>query len=144
MIIKELSEVEIPLAIDMVWSVFQEFEAPDYPQQGVEEFRDFLNNSTELSKLIFYGAMLQNEIVGVIAMRKSHISLFFVKKQFHRNGIGKKLFKYVLKHLNNNEITVNSSPYAQFIYQSLGFSPTDKQQITNGIIYIPMKYIQGK
>ena len=35
---------------------------------------------------------------------------------------------------------VNSSPYAVDVYHKLGFTDTDKEQMTNGIIYTPMIY----
>lgn len=42
------------------------------------------------------------------------------------------------------EFTVNSSPYAVDIYRQLDFVPTDTEQITNGIRYMPMRFEGGQ
>ena len=73
-----------------------------------------------------------------------HISLFFIKKEFHRKGIGKQLFDYSQCDCPANEITVNSSTYAIRFYESLGFEKTNDRQQTNGISYTPMKLISNK
>ena len=33
--IRRIREPELPAAMDLCWLVFQEFEAPDYPPNGV-------------------------------------------------------------------------------------------------------------
>lgn len=38
--------------------------------------------------------------------------------------------------------TVNSSPYAVEVYRHLGFTPTNTEQLTNGIRYTPMRFEQ--
>lgn len=128
----------------MVWEVFCRFEAPEYSEEGVAEFRSFLNNEEEIGKLDFYGAFDKvSDIVGVLAMRKpSHISLFFVKSEYHRQGIGRQLFEKMLSDYQLQGIgmfTVNSSPYAVEVYRKLGFEPIGDECITNGIRYAPMK-----
>lgn len=50
------------------------------------------------------------------------------------------LFQKVLENCTANEITVNSSPYAAEIYHHLGFVDNAKEQITDGMRYIPMIY----
>ena len=42
------------------------------------------------------------------------------------------------------EITVNSSRYAVGFYHKLGFTDVEKEQLTDGIRYTPMKYIRQK
>ena len=37
--IRRLSEYEIPVALDLAWRVFSEYESPDYSDEGTEEFR---------------------------------------------------------------------------------------------------------
>ena len=36
--IKQLDKKEIGGALDLVWNVFLEYEAPDYTQEGIETF----------------------------------------------------------------------------------------------------------
>jgi ribosomal protein S18 acetylase RimI-like enzyme len=146
-----LSSEEIPAAIDLVWAVFDEFEGPDYSPEGVEEFRKSVNQVT-ITEMVEHGVMrvwgckVNGQLAGVIAMRgTNHISLLFVRKENHRQGIARKLFDNVVKECRKNEIikriTVNSSPYAVEAYRRLGFIDTDSEQTTNGIRFTPMEYV---
>jgi GNAT superfamily N-acetyltransferase len=149
-VIVKLKKNEIKNALELVWTVFQEFEAPDYSIQGIEEFRKFISYDSmieqfETEKIVFWGCKVDNELTGVIVTRgMNHICLLFVKKEFHRRGIAKRLFYTVLekcKSVNSfNTITVNSSPYAVEVYQRLGFVDTEKEQTVNGMRFTPMMY----
>lgn len=138
--IKELSKEEIHIALELVWEVFLEFEAPDYSQEGIDAFHHFIQDEKELDKLRFFGAFLGTSLLGVLAVRQTHICLLFVRKEFHRRGIAKSLLQAVLEQSKSETITVNSSPYAVEIYQKLGFLPTGPEQTTNGIRSTSMIY----
>lgn len=140
--IRKLCWNEIHLALALVWDVFLEYEAPDYPQEGIDEFRSFLDNREEIDKLSFTGAWENGNLLGVLAMRGNHISLLFVKKEYHRRGIAKALFANLQNQTEADQITVNSSPYAREIYGKLGFQAIAAEQVTNGIRYIPMVYVK--
>nr|WP_263326836.1 GNAT family N-acetyltransferase [Neobacillus sp. Marseille-Q6967] len=139
----KLSRSEIKAALELVWTVFLEFEAPDYSQQGIEEFRKFVGyqfiiEQFDIGELQFWGCKINDQLTGVIAIRgKNHICMLFVKKEFHKRGIAKRLFQTVETKCKNQkdikEITVNSSPYAIEVYHRLGFVDTDKEQTVNGI-----------
>ena len=142
--VKNLQAEQLAEALSLVWEVFCRFEAPEYSEEGVAEFRSFLNNEEEIGKLDFYGAFDKaSDIVGVLAMRNpAHISLFFVKAEYHRQGIGRQLFEKMFSDYQLQGVgvfTVNSSPYAVEVYRKLGFEPTDDECITNGIRSTPMK-----
>lgn len=140
--IKKMEESEKKKALILVWNVFLEFEAPDYSEEGINTFHGFINNDATVKALEMYGAYNDGHCVGVIATRDTgtHISLFFVGKDFHRQGIGRKLFEHVLKGNAARQITVNSSPYAVEIYHKLGFTDTETEQLTDGLRYTPMVY----
>lgn len=143
MVIRRIDKNEIKDALELVLNVFMEFEAPDYTTEGVETFkRTAVYNRDYIENIIMYGAYLNDKIVGVIATRNNgnHIGFFFVDGEHHRKGIGKLLFQMVLEQSTANEITVNSSPYAQVIYHHLGFEDTASEQTSDGIRYIPMVY----
>lgn len=139
-VIRELHEKEIASTLELSREVFMESEAPVFSQTGIDEFTGFLNNQEEINKLSFFGALDQDVLLGVLAMRKEHISLLFVKREFHRKGIAKSLFWFMLNQTNGKRITVNSSPYAKEVYEKLGFASVDCEQLKNGIRYIPMVY----
>jgi GNAT superfamily N-acetyltransferase len=134
---------------DLVWEVFSEFEAPDYSAEGVDTFKAFINPEKLADQIKNYGFKVYccfeaNVLVGVIAFRDiSHISLLFVKKSHHKNGIAKGLLERAVKELlrekpDLDKITVNSSPFAVKIYEKLGFKAIDTMLEKDGIKYTPM------
>ncbi|MEM1484245.1 GNAT family N-acetyltransferase [Oscillospiraceae bacterium PP1C4] len=139
MTIRQLQHHEIQSALDLVWTVFTKFEAPDYSEKGVNTFRQFINDKTMTNRLLIYGAFICDKLVGVLAIRdESHISLFFVQKEYHQQGIGRNLFEYAVQNCKSDKMTVNSSPYAVEIYHKLGFADTNTEQTMDGIRFTPM------
>lgn len=142
--VRRLCADETPEALDLAWEVFLKFEAPEYSDEGIAEFKNTIDNAQKLRLMKFYGAFDNDELVGTLAMRDgNHISLFFVNEKYHRKGVGKKLFETMKNDYDIKAFTVNSSPYAVEIYSKLGFIKTDCEKITNGIRYTPMKYIKN-
>lgn len=152
MIIRRVNENELDQALDLVYKVFMEYEAPDYPAEGVESFvNDIIKNEgfkegCITGKFKMYGAFDGDTIIGIMTMRKeSHLMLAFVDKAQHKRGVGRKLFEHILKEtvLGNpsiTDLTVNSSPYAVGFYKKLGFIETDVLQEKHGIRFVPMSY----
>lgn len=140
--IKKVDDLQIGQALELIWETFLQFEAPDYSAEGVQSFRAFIENKEILQTLEFWGAYDDGELKGVIAANENrkHICCFFVKAEYHRQGIGKKLWEFLLDNSQNEIITVNSSPYAVPVYHKLGFADTDTEQLTDGIRYTPMKF----
>jgi len=147
--VKKLDIAQVSDALNLVWKVFLEFEAPDYCEEGIDEFRRFIEYESikarlEKSQYKMWCCFDQDRIVGVIAPRPPlHISLLFVDRQYHRRGIARKMLEEVIAFYSKSdtchEITVNSSPYAAQVYHRLGFEDTDAEQTVNGIRYISMK-----
>ena len=138
-------------SLKLAEDVFMEFEAKEYPKEGTESFRAFLYcEETEkrflCKNLIVWGAFDGNRQIATFAIRdENHISLAFVDKDYHRKGVATSLWKEALSHIMQNErvneITVNSSPYGFPFYKKIGFKETAEEQLSDGIRYIPMKYI---
>jgi GNAT superfamily N-acetyltransferase len=103
---------EINNVSNMVNNVFDEFVGIDYSENGKETFKDYICPKNTLERLNnktsnFYIAKYIDEIIGILEIKnKDHVSLFFVKKEFHGKGIGKKLFDNYIKKLKqeNNGI----------------------------------------
>ncbi len=140
-LIRKIRPEERETALLLVWKVFQEYEAPDYTQEGVEAFYKSIHDEKYLSELCWYGAFVQEALVGVIAARNAgtHIALFFVDGAYHRQGIGKQLFQAALAANPSHVMTVNSSPYAASVYHKLGFEDTGSEQVANGLRFTPMR-----
>lgn len=64
--IKRMNKKETENALNLVWKVFLEYEAPDYTQEGIDEFYKSIHDENYLSMLSVYGAFSNEELVGVI------------------------------------------------------------------------------
>lgn len=139
--IRKINQEEIENALQLVRQVFDEYEAPDYTQEGVEEFYKSIRDEKYLSELCWYGAFIRGNLVGVLATRNagSHIALFFVDAKYHRQGIGKQLYQAARIANHSGVMTVNSSPYAVPVYRKLGFKNTGSEQVVNGLRFTPME-----
>ena len=143
--IRRIQEPELPAAMDLCWRVFLEFEAPDYPPEGVEAFCTYLADTKQAKYLTACGTWKNGRLVGVLAAEGSHIALFFVDPAFHRRGVGRGLFQTYLAEGGWDRVTVHSSPYAVEVYRHLGFSPTAEEQLSpDGIRYTPMVWEQKR
>ena len=147
---REIKQEDLPEILNLVHKVFDEFEAPYYSEEGVSSFYKFIdiNNISEQfsnGSLYFYGCFINNIIVGIIAVKDFiHISLLFVDKQYHKQGIARSLFNDVIKICKENKhflktITVNSSPYAVGFYHKLGFVDVSSEQLLDGVQFTPMR-----
>ena len=88
--IETIPQENLAQALALVERVFMQFEAPDYLPEGTKTFRTFLHNPDAVSILVFYGAYVEEQLVGVLATRaNSHIALFFVEPCFQRQGVGR-------------------------------------------------------
>lgn len=149
--IKRLEMNEIDEALSLVWEVFSEYEAPEYPDEGIKTFEDTIINSAAFKNRIrtgdqiMFGAFHEKRLIGVLsASIRNHISLLFVHKDYHRKSIATSLFENLLeefKKKNVKRITVNSSPYGIPFYHKMGFQNLDVEQIRDGLRYTPMEYL---
>ena len=138
--IREIKEKEMPEALNLVWRTFLDFEAPDYTEEGIKEFKKTIDDKNWIAARDFFGAFENGKILGVIATKEyEHIALFFVDGKNHKQGIGKKLFNKICELNTTGTYTVNSSPYAKGVYKHLGFEYTASKQSINGLIFYPMK-----
>jgi GNAT superfamily N-acetyltransferase len=138
-------EVEVS---NLVARSFNEFIAPDFPDEGIEEFFRYSNPRALVKRsegnhfVLVAGA--EGSIAGMIEIREmKHVSMLFVDKAFHRRGIGKELLRAALDRIKAGsrpprKVTVHSSRFAVPFYNSLGFVRTEQEKIIHGVIHIPM------
>ena len=136
-------------AMILAWETFLIFEAQEYSEEGIENFRDFISDQW-LKKMFLKGeyqmfvALEGEKLIGFISVRnKCHISLLFVDKAYHRKGIGRMLIQtmgeYLITEVGVDYMTVDSAPYATEFYHKLGFWDLAPRQEKQGIIYTSMK-----
>jgi GNAT superfamily N-acetyltransferase len=136
-------------AMKLAWDTFERFDAPDYSQEGIENFHKFVNDDM-LRKMFVAGhyqlfvAMDGDRYVGLISLReRMHISLLFVDGDYHGNGVASALIKYVSIYGKNEEgidkLTVNAAPYAVGFYHKRGFRDIGPETVADGIRFTPME-----
>lgn len=143
MTVQLLPSTNVLNALDLARRVFLQFEAPEYPPEGIETFCTFLENPDAISALRLYGAFEKDVLVGMLATRGedgSHIALFFVETAWQGQGVGRALFAEARRNCASNRMTVNASPYAKTIYEHLGFTAVTGEQLQDGIRFVPMVY----
>ena len=86
-IVRRLRSEEIPAALELTWEVFQQFEAPEYTQEGIDFFRASLHDTQRIRALRFYGAFDGDELVGTLCMRQPrHIGGFLSGRRTNAGG----------------------------------------------------------
>lgn len=147
-IYRGISEREEEEVCCLISDCFDEFIAPGYSEEGINEFSKYITPEFTRYRLendhFMLLALSREVIVGVIEVRNNnHISLFFVRKEYQNKGIGKKLNELAIvkcKTCNPQISTIEaySSPYAVPIYEKLGFVKVSDEQIVNGMRFTPM------
>lgn len=130
----------------LVEKVFNEFVAPDYGVEGIDEFFKFANPLALAeragSEQVVVVAEQGPDLVGMIEMLKcEHIAMLFVSNR--GKGIAKELISRAVEECSKKQpelkrISVNSSPFAEPIYYKMGFKQTGPPQEKNGIKFVPM------
>lgn len=140
--IRKLQAQEWDQTAALVWQVFQEFEAPVYPPEGVESFAAFLRDRQDLLTLDGWASWDGPTLTGVLAARPGggHICLLFVRADRHRQGVGRALWHTLLTETAQPVVTVHASPYAVGFYHRLGFRDKGEEQMQDGIRFTPMEY----
>lgn len=140
--VKKIDDTQITNAIDLNLQTFYNLRLPIILKKELSQFQEFIENKEIVKTLEFWGAYDEERLKGVIATNENrkHICCFFVKAQYQRQGIGRKLWNFLRENSSSKTITVNSSPYAVPVYHKLGFIDTDTEQLSDGIRYIPMKF----
>ncbi len=49
--IRQLESTQIDNAITLIWETFLQFDAPDYSEEGVQSFKEFIENEEIIKSL---------------------------------------------------------------------------------------------
>lgn len=146
--IRTIKPWELQEALTLVWDVFAEFEAPDYPEEGIRSFSAFIQKAVvaeqiKQGQMQVFGAFEGKKLLGVAALRReNHLSLLFVPRETQRKGVGAALLQHCRERLqeSHSQMTVNASPYAVAFYHRMGFIDLASEQTEDGIRFTPMKW----
>lgn len=134
-------------ACELVRQVFNEFVASDYGAVGIEEFFKFANPNAMTTRVKAGGYVLvastSDSLVGMLEFAPpDRIAMLFVS--LRRRGIAKELLERTIRRALMasppvSKLTVHSSPYAEPIYEKMGFNRIGGVTKEHGITYIPME-----
>src|SRR3974377_2179226 len=125
-IIRPMQRGEETEVFDLVRRVFNEFVAPLYSQEGVDEFfryaqPDALAQRSQNNHYVLL-AVVERNPVGMIEIRDNcHVSMLFVDRSFQRQGISRALLQQAIDecrrhHPDLNQISVHAAPNSVPIY----------------------------
>lgn len=146
---REMNTGEEQAVCDLVTQVFNEYVASDYRQDGIEEFFRFANPAAMKERMKSDGFVLVAQQAGALVgmlefFPPDCIAMLFVAIQ--HQGTAKELLAQTISKVRAlnpdlSRLTVHSSPYAEPIYQKMGFYKTGNATTQNGITYIPMELL---
>ncbi|MEA5126642.1 MAG: GNAT family N-acetyltransferase [Proteiniphilum sp.] len=142
LIIEKIDSKRSGLALELSLRVFLECNSGDYNEEGIQLFNRFINDKNSIKALTMYGAFIDGILVGILGSKNngSHISLYFVEKEYQGYGIGRKLFDALIEDTKAKHITVSASTIAVKVYEKLGFKQTAAPETNHGLISVPMEY----
>ena len=86
---RKLKEEEYQAALQLALDVFMQFEAPIYPEEGIQDFTHFIKEVAPGMAIDYYGAFEEGVLVGMMAMREPrHLTLVFIRDDYQRMVIG--------------------------------------------------------
>jgi GNAT superfamily N-acetyltransferase len=121
----------------------------DPPGNGAEGFMSSISQAAISKRIknkdfLYVLCFIDSRLVGTAALRDNkHIYHLFVDPDFHRLGVGKKLWRHLKSEAdragNLGNFTVNSSIFAVPVYSAFGFVSVGEPQSKNGIQFQPMQ-----
>ncbi len=150
--VRRVRPYEVKNAMDIALNTFMECESPIVGDEGTRAFLNRIDDQVYIDNCMnginrIWGAFEKNKLVGMIATKGlSHLYMVFVDKDYHRLGIASAILSKVIDDIKIDNpqieyVTINSMPLGVKFYHSFGFIDTDKEQVVDGIISTPMKYI---
>ena len=152
LVIQPAQAADAPSVAELIQGVAHYFLASP-SAAGAEGFRASLSPAAVASYInsqdfIYVLGFIEAELVGVAALRDNrHTYHLFVRPDFHRQGIAKRLWQQLKSQAiaagNTQGFTVNSSLFAVPVYAGFGFRPAGEAQTKNGIHFQPMQRPAG-
>ena len=143
--IHEIAYEDLKEASRVLWKSFYDAEEHNHTLAGMERFRDLvepvsLSMNTFDGSILLYGYFEDGRLLAVGALKeKKHILMLYVLPSEQKNGIGKKLLRFLETQCDTDCISLNSSDGAIGFYQKCGYVVCGERRIEEGLISTPMK-----
>ena len=151
--IRPAKKSDADLTVALALRSFDEFIAPDYPDEGIAHFYANVTVDGLVATIndgcIVLVATVDETLAGVAQVRdETHITWLYVDKAYHGCGIGRALVVSAAEQLRERtpaatELTLNSSPFAVPIYVRMGFQVSGPDKTKHGMRFTPMRAAIG-
>lgn len=149
-IIKKFKIIDTVPVAKIVSSTFKRYNKQEGTKEGVNRFINFYNPENNIEKLklifskseIFFVAVDNKKIVGMIRGGKNRVVNLFVNGKYHKSGIGSKLmekFERSCIKKGSKDIKLRASIYAVSFYKRVGYKKTTGIRNFMGLKICPMK-----
>ena len=150
MIIHKYNPSDLQEIANLIRETFRKFNSKEGNKKGIKKYLDYYDTRKNINKIkqtfskntIFFVIKKKNKIIGLIRGRKNKIENLFVKGEYHKRGIGKKLvekFEKEAKKQKSKEIMIRASLYSVPFYKKMGYKKTTGMRNIKGIKIQPMK-----
>lgn len=137
-------------AVALILSLFEQYIARDYTDEGSVVFRDYVTASslvTDDAENFALVATVEGSIVGIAKIkRKNHLSMLFVSSDHQGRGLGRRLLEAAMSECIKRDpevvrLTTNSSRFGFPFFIKQGFKAVSEEAIINGVRFTPMAKI---
>jgi len=151
LIIRKFKSSDTYSAAKLVSETFKKYNCLEGTKEAVAQYVNFYNpDKNNLDKIkvtfskteIFFVAIENNKIIGIIRGKKNMVTNLFVNGKYHKNGIATNLLKRFEKECikkGSKEIKLKASLYGTPFYQKSGYKKTTGMRTFNGLKIYPMK-----
>ena len=147
--IRMLSAQEIQAAMDLVWNVFAQYEAPRLPDEAVEEFWSTVDYEYMIHRfgdgtVRLWGAFDNGTLAGVCVIRElRQVLMLYVAGDYQGQGVGTNLLKKAVIDCKKadeslSRLTVLSTLQAQGFFEKQGFVQFGEEEVISGCCFVPM------
>ncbi|MCK5212077.1 GNAT family N-acetyltransferase [Candidatus Parcubacteria bacterium] len=149
-IIRKFKIVDTALVAEIVSSTFKRYNKQEGTKEAVNRFINFYNPEKNIEKLklafsksdIFFIAVDNKKIIGMIRGRKNRVVNLFVDGRYHKSGVGSRLMEKFEKSCikkGSKDIKLRASIYAVSFYEKAGYKKTTGIRNFIGLKICPMK-----
>ena len=134
----------------LIRKTFRKFNSKEGTKKGIKEYLDYYDTKKNIDNVketfskntIFFVIKKNNKIIGIIRGRKNKIGNLFVKGEYHKKRIGRKLvekFEKEAKKQKSKEIKISTSLYSVPFYKKMGYKKITGIRNIKGLKIQPMK-----
>ncbi len=149
-IIRKFKIVDTALVAEIVSSTFKRYNKQEGIKEAANKFINFYDPEKNIEKLklafsksdIFFVAVDNKKIIGMIRGKKDRVVNLFVNGKYHKSGVGSRLMEKFEKSCikkGSKDIKLRASIYAVSFYEKAGYKKTTGIRNFIGLKICPMK-----